>query len=380
MNLAKISVRRPVATVMMVLAVILLGTISLTRLPLDLLPDIEIPVAIVSTSYSGVGPHEMENLITRPLEDAIATVADLESLSSISSQGSSIVIAQFDFGTDMDFAALEMREKVDLVKGWLPEDATDPMVMKIDPNAMPVVMFSLSHKGDLFELQEIAENNIKPRLERLTGVASVDIMGDYINEIQIEVDEQKLKAYGVGIDQINQVIAASNMNLPGGTVKSGNQNLTIRTMGEFETVEEIGELPITLSSGAIIKLKDVANVDLVPKEIQSISRTNGQNALTIGLRKQSGTNTVQVSNVINRELEKLQSDHSNLEIITIMDQSDFIKESIKSTAQNALFGGILAILILYVFLRNFRSTFIIATALPFSIIATFVLLYFNNIT
>ncbi|NLM04462.1 MAG: efflux RND transporter permease subunit, partial [Clostridiales bacterium] len=144
MNLAKISVRRPVATVMMVLAVILLGTISLTRLPLDLLPDIEIPVAIVSTSYSGVGPHEMENLITRPLEDAIATVADLESLSSISSQGSSIVIAQFDFGTDMDFAALEMREKVDLVKGWLPEDATDPMVMKIDPNAMPVVMFSLS--------------------------------------------------------------------------------------------------------------------------------------------------------------------------------------------------------------------------------------------
>lgn len=364
----------------MMLVIILLGTISLTRLPLDLMPDIEIPVAIVSTSYSGVGPHEMENLVTRPIEDAVATVADLDTVTSMSSQGTSIVVAQFDFGTNMDFAALEMREKVDMVRGRLPDDASQPMVMKLDMNAMPIVMLSLSNGEDLFELQALAEDTMKPRLERISGVASVSIMGDYINEIEIKVNQQKLNAYGIGVDQLAQVIGAANINVPGGTVERGTEKLTIRTLGEFETVEEIGELPITLSSGSIIRLKDVAEVGLIQKEIESISRTNGKNGIGIQIQKQSGSNTVQVANSVNREVERLRVDYPQFEIVTIFDQSDYINDAIANVAKNALVGGLLAILILYLFLRNIRSTMIIATALPISIIATFVLLYFNNIT
>ncbi|AOY75542.1 efflux RND transporter permease subunit [Clostridium formicaceticum] len=380
MNLSKFAVRRPVTITMMMLVIILLGTISLTRLPLDLMPDIEIPVAIVSTTYSGVGPHEMENLVTRPIEDAVATVADLDTVTSMSSQGNSIVVARFDFGTNMDFAALEMREKVDMVRGRLPDDASQPMVMKLDMNAMPIVMLSLSNGEDLFALQALAEDTMKPRLERISGVASVSIVGDYVNEIEIKVNQQKLNAYGIGVDQLTQVVSASNINVPGGTVERGTEKLTIRTLGEFETVEEIGELPITLSSGSIIRLKDVAEVGLIQKEIESISRTNGKNGIGIQIQKQSGSNTVQVANSVNREVEKLRADYPEFEIVTIFDQSDYINDAIANVAKNALVGGALAILILYLFLRNIRSTMIIATALPISIIATFVLLYFNGIT
>ncbi|MCC5911811.1 MAG: efflux RND transporter permease subunit [Clostridiaceae bacterium] len=380
MNISKIAVNRPVTIVMLMLVILLLGTISLTRLPLDLMPDIEIPVAIVSTNYSGVGPHEMENLVTRPIEDAVATVADLDSVTSMSSQGSSVVIAQFDFGTDMDFAALEMREKVDMARGRLPDGAMEPMVMKLDPNAMPIVQLSLANGADLFELQQLAEDTIQPRLERISGVASVTIMGDYVNEIEIKINQQRLNSYNLSIDQLTQVISASNINMPGGTVDRGAEKLTIRTMGEFEAIEEIGELPINLPSGSIIRLKDVAEVNVVQKEIESLSRTNGQDGIGIQIQKQSGTNTVQVANAINNEVEKIRGEYPEFELITIFDQSEYIQDAIKNVAKNALIGGILAILILYVFLRNIASTFIIATALPISIIATFVLLYFNGIT
>ncbi|ABR46425.1 acriflavin resistance protein [Alkaliphilus metalliredigens QYMF] len=380
MSLSKIAVNKPVTTAMLMLVILLLGGISLARLPLDLMPDIEIPVVIVTTSYSGVGPHEMENLVTRPIEDTVATVSDLEAVTSVSSQGSSMVMARFDFGTDMDFAALEMREKVDMARGRLPDGATSPMVMKLDPNAMPVVMLSLSNGADLFELQTLAEDTIQPRLERISGVASVSIIGDYTNEIEIKVDQQQLNAYGIGIDQLTQVISASNMNMPGGTVERGAEKLTIRTMGEFETVEEIGELPITLPSGSIIRLKDVAAVEVIQKEISTISRTNSQNGIGIQIQKQSGTNTVQVANSIDREVEKLRAEHPEFELITIMNQAEYIQDSITSVAKNAVVGGLLAVLVLYVFLRNIGSTLIIATALPISIIATFVLLYFNGIT
>ncbi|SFH94642.1 hydrophobic/amphiphilic exporter-1, HAE1 family [Tindallia magadiensis] len=380
MNLSTIAVKRPVTTIMVMLMIILLGTFSLTMLPLDLMPDIEIPVALVATNYSGVGPHEMENLVTRPIEDAVATVSDLDSMMSVSSQGNSIVVARFDFGTDMDFAALDIRENVDMVRGMLPDGASEPMVMQIDLDAMPIVVVSLSGEEDMYELQDMAEDVIKPRLERVSGVASVEVTGDYIHEIEVKVNEQRLNAYGLDISSIAQVIQASNLNRPGGTVERGFDKLTVRTMGEFKTVEEIGELPLTLPSGALIKMKDVAEVQRIPKEITSLSRTNGQNGIGIMVQKQSGTNTVQVANAVTAEIEKLQQEHGESSLTVIMDQSDFIREAINTVVRNAAVGGILAILVLYLFLRNIRSVFIIATALPISIIAAFMLLYFNDLT
>ncbi|HSH35156.1 efflux RND transporter permease subunit, partial [Schnuerera sp.] len=261
MNLSGASVKRPVTTLMIILIIVIFGVVSLYRLPIDLLPSIEIPIAIVSTSYQGVGPQEMENLITRPLEESIATVGNIENISSITSEGQSIVIAEFAFGTDMDFASLEMREKIDLIKGFLPDGASDPMVLKIDPSAQPIIQVSLSHSGDLAESQSIAEDLIKPKLERLEGVASVEVTGGYERQIEISVIKEKMYGYGITTDYLAGIIGGENLNLPGGEVQKGNQKLTIRTVGEFQALDEIENLLIPLPTGGVVHLNDIANVE-----------------------------------------------------------------------------------------------------------------------
>ncbi|MEL7597834.1 MAG: efflux RND transporter permease subunit, partial [Clostridiaceae bacterium] len=225
MSLPSISVKRPVTIVMITLIIMILGGVSLSRMPIDLLPEMEIPYAVVSTNYSGVGPQEIEKLITKPLEESVGTVGNIKSISSVSSEGNSIVIAEFNYGTDMDFASLEMREKIDLVKGFLPEDASSPMVMKIDPNSQPIIQLTISNGGDIAKLQTIAEDSIKPRLERLDGVASITVSGGYEQQVQINVNQEKMRGYGLTIDYLSKILAAENLNMPGGEVKKGKQQL-----------------------------------------------------------------------------------------------------------------------------------------------------------
>lgn len=380
MNLSGLSVKRPVTTLMIILIVVIFGIVSLFRLPIDLLPSIEIPVAIISTSYQGVGPQEMENLVTRPLEESIATVGNIENISSTTSEGQSVIIAQFVFGTDMDFAALEMREKIDLIKGLLPDGASNPMVLKIDPNAQPIVQISLSNSGDLADSQSIAEDMIKPRLERLEGVASVEITGGYENQIEINVKNEQMHGYGLTTDYLAGIVGGENLNLPGGEVQRGNQKLTIRTVGEFQSVDEIENLLIPLPTGGVIHLNDIADVEMKNKELTTLAKTNGQNAINISVQKQSGTNTVRVSNVVSQEIEKIQDENKDLDIQILFDQSDYIQTAINSVASSAVLGAVLAVIVLLIFLKNFRSTFIIATAIPVSVIAAFTLLYFSGVT
>jgi HAE1 family hydrophobic/amphiphilic exporter-1 len=380
MNISKLSVKRPVTITMIVLIVVLIGAISLTELPIDLFPEIEVPVAVVVTSYSGTAPQEMENLVTRQIEGAISTVANIDTVSSISSEGSSIVIAQFNFGVDMDMAALEMREKVDMVKGFLPEESETPMVMKIDPNSIPIVQISLSTEGDLAGLQDLAEDTFSQRLERIDGVASVDIFGGYSREIEIAVNQNELANYGLSSAQLSQMISASNLNLPGGSVSKGDQDLSVRVTGEFQGIDDIRNMPVPLSSGDVIRLGDIAQVNLVRKDISSISRTNGNDSITMSIQKQSGRNTVQVSDDIAREVDRLQRDYPNVKIDVVLDTADFIVQSINTVAQNAILGSLLAVFILYIFLKNLRTTLIIGVAIPISLITSFILLYFNGIT
>lgn len=365
---------------MFILIIIILGSISLTELPIDLFPEIEVPVAVVATNYSGTGPQEMENLVTKPLEGAIATVGNIENISSISSEGSSIVIAQFAFGIDMDLATLEMREKVDLVKGFLPDQSGEPLVIKIDPNALPVYQLALSTKGDLAGLQSLTEDTISQRFERIDGVASVDILGGFAREIEIAVNPNELANLDLNINQLSQIISSSNLNLPGGSVKNGEQEYSVRITGEFNDVEEIRDMAIPLNSGEVLKLSDIAKVNLVRKEISSISRTNGENSINLSMQKQSGKNTVQVSNLINKEVEKLIKDYPDIEVDIVQDSADFITKSINTVVKNTLFGSIFAVLILYIFLKNIRTTLIIGVSIPISLISSFILLYFNGIT
>ena len=380
MNLSELSVKRPITTLMLILVIVIFGVVSLFRLPIDLLPSFEIPVAIVTSSYQGVGPEEMENLITRPLEEALATVGNIENISSISSEGQSIVIAQFSFGTNMDFATLEMREKIDLVKGFLPSDSTDPMVIKIDPNAEPIFQASLSGFEDLSISQNIAENIIKPRLERLEGVASVNISGGYENQVSIRVRDQQMQGYALSTDYLANIIRGENLNLPGGDVQRGNQSLNVRTMGEFKSIDEIKNLIIPLPSGATIPLSAVADVEITNTEANTLAKTNGQAAINISIQKQSATNTVQVANRIAREIELIQGENPDLDIAVLFNQAEYIQAAIDTVAKSAMLGGILAVIILFVFLKNIRSTFIISTAIPVSVISAFALLYFSGVT
>lgn len=379
MKLSKVSIQRPVTTVMVVFIVILLGIISMGRLPVDLLPKFELPYALVMTSYNGAGPQEIETLITKPLEATVGTVSNLKNITSTSSNGSSMIFVEFNDGTDMDMAMLDMREKIDMIKGFLPEDAEDPMVLELDPNMMPIMEVGISGNEDLVKLKQIVEDDITSKIERIEGVASVSVMGGKEKEIRITLLPDKLKGYNITPSTVMQSLAAENLNLPAGEVKQGNSTLTLRSVGEFSSIEEIRGLPI-MTSGGVIYLRDIAEVEEVFKEMSSYAYINGNPSISLSIQKQSTANTVQVAKEINKALDKLRTELKDIDITTIYDSAEFINLSIGNVASTAIMGGILAVIILFVFLRNIRSTLIVGTAIPVSVIATFALMYFSGLT
>lgn len=379
MKLSKVSIQRPVTTVMVVFIVILLGIISMGRLPVDLLPKFELPYALVMTSYNGAGPQEIETLITKPLEATVGTVSNLKNITSTSSNGSSMIFVEFNDGTDMDMAMLDMREKIDMIKGFLPEDAEDPMVLELDPNMMPIMEVGISGNENLVKLKQIVEDDIIGKIERIEGVASVSVVGGKENEIRITLLPDKLKGYNITPSTVMQSIAAENLNLPAGEVKQGNSTLTLRSVGEFSSIEEIRDLPI-MTSGGVIYLRDIAEVEEVFKEMSSYAYINGNPSISLSIQKQSTANTVQVAKEINKTLDQLRAELKDVDITTIYDSAEFINLSIGNVASTAIMGSILAIVILFVFLRNIRSTLIVGTAIPVSVIATFALMYFSGLT
>lgn len=380
MSLYRFSVKKPITLLMIVCVVIITGIVSLTKIPLDLLPKIEVPVAVVSTSYKGVGPEEIEKLVTEPIEGAVATVGSMKNIQSISYDGNSLIIVEFNSGTDMDFASLEMREKIDLVKGFLPDEVENPMVIKVDPNAMPIIQLSFYSEEDLGKLQSILMEIVKPRIERIEGVANVSLSGGKEKEVSISLEEGELEKYGLTIDKLAQLIGAENLNLPAGQIKKGNKKLSLKTVGEFQSIEDIKSMPIPLSTGGVIHLRDIADVSVEDKETTTVSRINGKEGINISIQKQSDSNTVRVSEEIHKELEAIEKDYPDLDMEIVLDQAEYINMSIMNVFKNAIIGAVLAVAILYLFLRDLKTTLIISVSIPTSIIATFILLYFGNIT
>lgn len=380
MKIHEISINRPVAVLMCVLIVLVLGGVSYSRLPLDLFPDISFPVAIVSTTYSGAGPEEIENLVTKNIENAVATVNNVKTIQSQSSESSSIVIVEFNTGTDMDFATLQMREKIDMIKKLLPDDVDTPTVMKLDPNMMPVAFMGASGKSTQTELKKFIEDKVQPRLESLTGVAAVSVSGGQTREIKVEVDPQKMAGYGISFSNVVSALKSENLNLPGGTVEYGDKNLVVRSMGEFKSLDHIRNIPILLSSGNTIYIRDVAAVsDGFQKDTQN-ARMNGKDSIGLSVQKQSGSNTVKVVNLVKKEIEKIQKENPDIKIELIFDQAKYIEKAISNVASSLMLGAGLAVIILFVFLKNIRTTFIIGTAIPISVITTFVIMYFSGLT
>ena len=377
---ARFSVKKPVTITMMILIVIVLGVVSLSRLQIDLLPQMELPYVMVQTSYQGAGPEEIENMISKPLEQTLSTVENIEAVISISNEGSSLLLMQFAFNTDMDDVMLQMREKIDMIKGFLPDGTSSPLVLKMDPNAMPIIQLAVSSKGDLHTTQKIAEDVISPRLERIEGTASASVSGGLEQEVEIMLKEEMIKGYNLNSSYIAQILQAENLNMPGGTVKNGKNDLTVRTVGEFKSIEEIKNLTVPLNRGGTVRLKDIADVDLIDKEQSSITKLNGKEVVQISAMKQSDGNTVNVANSIIKEIEKIKIEYPNLNIVTIFNQADFINLAIANLFRTAVMGGLLAIVILLIFLRSFKTTLVIALSIPISIITTFVILFFTDIT
>ncbi|NLY88940.1 MAG: efflux RND transporter permease subunit [Firmicutes bacterium] len=381
MNLPDLSIRRPVTIVMVFLLIIVLGVVSFSRLDMALLPNMTIPVAAVITTYEGAGPYEVESMITRPLEQTLTTVSNVTGVTSTSASGTSLVVLEFDWGVDMDFALLDVREKIDMIKGFLPDGAEDPMVLKFDPSMMPMMNLALSGKAGLAKLKQIAEDEISPRLERIPGVASVGVGGGLVRQITIDIDQEKLNAYGLSLQNVVQTLQAENLNLPGGYAQTGTLELVVRTLGEFTDVKDIAGINLITTSGGTVKLSEIAKITDSFREQNNYVLLNGEPAVSLMIRKEAGANTVNVSRRVHKELEAIRAGlEEGVSLTVVQDEAEFIQASLKELRDNAVLGGALAVLILLLFLRNFGSTIIIVLSIPISIIVTFVLVYFGKLT
>ncbi|NQT03806.1 MAG: efflux RND transporter permease subunit [Planctomycetes bacterium] len=380
MRISHFAVRRPIFTIMVVLMVVLLGTISLINLPIDLMPDISYPTLSISCSYENAGSEEIEELITRPIEEALSAVPGVEEVTSVSIEGQSTVRVAFGWGTDLDAAANDIRDRLDRVNDRLPDDSDRPTLRKFDLASFPILILGAYSNLDPVKTRQIIEDQVKYRLERVPGVAAVDIWGGLEREIHVKLDPAKINALAIPLNEIMGHIRDGNVNIPAGTIERGNLEVTIRTPGEYTDLTQLQDTVIAIRQGVPIQLKEIANVEDSWQKITRIVRVNGVPGMRLSVNKQSGKNTVEVARGALEELERINRDIPHITITSILDTSDYIKRSIKNVGSSAIYGGILAVFILLLFLRNLRSTIVITTAIPVSIIATFALLYFGNFT
>jgi len=381
MNLPDFSIRRPVTTLMVCLVAILLGGIAFVQIPVDLMPEVVYPTLSVSARYEGVAPEEMETLVTRPLEEAFSSTPGVEEITSSSQEGQSSIRISFSYGTDLDEAANELRSRLDRRRAALPEEMEPPVIYKFDISQFPVMFLSVAAADmDPRELRYFVEKNIQYRLERVPGAAQVGIRGGLRREIQIQLDLQKLRALDLSVDRVVQVIRNENLNRPVGPVREGRFEVLLRTQGELTNMEQIRNLVVTTRNGVPIHLREVAAVADSHEDVRQLISVDGHPAIRLFVYKQSGANTVEVSEGIWQEIDKIHADFPGIRIDATMDSAKFIRASIGNVQGSAMVGAGLAVVILLFFLRSFTSTLIIGTAIPIAVIATFALMYFNGFT
>ena len=373
MNLPEFSVNRRVTVLMLALIIVLFGILSLFELGLDMLPALEYPFISVVTTYPGVAPQEIEDLLSRPIEEVAGTVKGVKRVLSESREGVSVVMIEFEWGTNLDFAAQDVRDKISFLSDMIPDDADEPLVVKFNTTDMPVFFYVMTGMTDTSELRKYVSDNIKPRLERLEGVASAFIMGGLLREINVFIDRDKLSAYQLSIDHMIATLRAENLNETGGHVVEGHKEYLLRTLGEYQDIDTIRRTIIARSQGAPIYLKDIARVEDGFREDRNTSRVNGRDCIMLAIMKESGANTVQVIRRVKQAVEQFKAViPEDIRFYTVMDQGEFIEKIISRTSLNALQGGLLTILMIFMFLKNWRPTFTIAIAIPLSIIPTFI--------
>jgi len=380
MSIVEIATRRRVTVAMFTVTFVLFGVIALFGLKVNLLPDLSYPTLTVRTEYEGAAPLEIENLITQPVEEVLGVVKNVRKLHSVSRTGQSDIILEFTWGTDMDMASLEVRDKLELLQ--LPLEAKKPLLLRFNPSTDPIIRYGLSGKSDdkgfneaeLKQLRRFADDELKKRLEPISGVAAVKVGGGLEDEVAVEIDQQKLSQLGIGVQDVVQRLKDENVNISGGRIEEGSQRYLVRTINQFATVEEMRELLVRVDNGVPIRLKDVARVHQSYKEREGIVRIDGREAIELAVYKEGDANTVSVADGIKSAVERMRTNKTlpaNAELKVIDDQSLFIGAALHEVRFDALLGGVLAILVIFFFLHDSWSTFIIALSLPVSLITTF---------
>ncbi len=388
MQLIDFAIRRRVTVIMCTVAIALFGLVSLSRLKLNLLPDLSYPTLTIRTELPGAAPLELETLVTRPVEEAVSIIRNVREVRSVSRAGQSDVTLEFLWGTDMDLAGIDVREKLDALQ--LPLEAKRPLLLRFDPASEPVMRLAFLDKEAkpddggverLKSLRRFADDRLKPDLEAVEGSAAVKVSGGYEDEVQVFVDQQKLAQLGLSIEAVTRRIRAENVNLSGGRLEQGTQRFLVRTLNEFGSIEQMAGAIIATRDGQPVYLRDVATVTRGYKDREAITRVDGREAIELAVYKEGDANTVQLADGVRKRIEELgKSLPEGTEIRPVYDQSKFIAAAIGEVKSAALIGGLLAILVLYAFLRDARATLITGIAIPVSVLGTFVLMYAFDLT
>jgi len=374
MWLSDTAIKRPVFITMVILALVVLGGISYARMGVDLLPDMSLPVVAVQTIYPGASPTEVEAEVSKPLEEGLGSLSGVDSISSTSSEGMSQVIVRYKLEYPAAMAVENVRERVSAVRGGLPQDILDPVILRFDPSVSPILSFAVVEKDGslgLAQLRSLVDDEIKPRVERLDGVAAAEVTGGLEQEIQVQLSLDRLRALGVSPQQVVSAIKTENLDIPAGRLTEAGREQLLRTPGKFQRVEDIAQVVVADQGGLPVRIRDVATVRDGFKEVRSYSRLDGRDNIFISVRKQSGTNTVRVANEVHQEIGRILREYPNLDIAVALDQSDFVKESTQDSLWDLGLGALLASLVVFLFFRNLRNTLITVIGLPVIVVATF---------
>lgn len=380
MNISKFSIKRPVFTIVSMIFVLILGAVSLFKIPVTLIPDLNPPIGVVVTSYPGASPIEVNEKVTKPLEASLATLPGIKQVQSTSLESSNLIILEFDWSTKMDDVQTDILQRIDLVP--LPEDAGRPSFLKFDPSQFPIIQLALSAESEEVDIRQIAES-LEQELQRTEGVASVTVSGEIVEEVQIELDAQKLEQNNLTQNDVMQIIQSSNISMPGAELSTKeNQLLTTRVVSLFTSPEEIANVVLSVNplTGEAIKVQDIANVERKEQETKTITRANDQQAVLISVLQESGANTASVSETFQKELGQLldEPQYDGIEATILFDQGDYVRLAIGNISSSLIFGGLFAMLVLFIFLSGIKSPLIIGIAIPFSVIVTFVLMFFAD--
>jgi HAE1 family hydrophobic/amphiphilic exporter-1 len=381
MDLIQGSLKNPVARFMMAIGIILLGVIAFSNLAIDLFPEISYPIVSVVTEYEGAGPEDIEITITRPIEKRVSRIQNVRHVSSRSREGISVVTIEFYWGTNLDTASTDIQQSLNQILDVFPEDAKQPVLFKFDPSQMSVIVLSVTGPMDEYRLRELAEDFIAPRLESQRGVASANVFGGQVREIQVQVDRSKLERLNLPLDSVAQAVQAGHMDRPGGSIKTEKREYAVRTLGRSPEVKDLEEIVVQHHNGIPVRLKDIGRIRDGFEDQETEVDVNGQRGIILGVQKQIGGNTVSVVDNVLRVLPQIQRElPKGVKIEAVSDQSTFIRKSIKNLQHEAMIGAFLAVVVILVFLGSGTSTLIIAHSIPISIITTFVLLHFGKFT